>query len=363
MLTTRTRKRVTLKTVSITPMRPRPNPRTLLACLGLVLTQLVWTQASISEQRPLAGERVRLVVGFGAGGGYDVYARMLAPHLEQETGATVVVENWTGGGGVVALNRLATDDTEGLTLMLVNGPSAVMGQVLGNEGVRYDVSAFTWLGRVFAEPSVILASPVSPYRSLADLTSADLPVRWASAGKTTTAGTPALVSQALKLRSEVIIGYKGTSESALAALRGEADLVAMSATSARAQAHKNGLVPIAVVSHERISLLPEVATVAEQINLTPSQNRWIDYGITVMGLGRSLATSEHVSPERREYLRRVVKKILTDTTVIREAAAQGRPIEFGPPSELLASINRALANGNEPTRGELRHVILEKFNP
>ena len=54
---------------------------------------------------PLKGETVRIYVGFSPGGGYDAYARMLAPLFEKKTGATVVVENRPGGGGLTALDR------------------------------------------------------------------------------------------------------------------------------------------------------------------------------------------------------------------------------------------------------------------
>ena len=74
------------------------------------------------------------MVGFGVGGGYDAYARLLAPHLERETGASVLVENWTGGGGIVALNRISADRSDRLSLMLINGPSAALSQILGRPG-------------------------------------------------------------------------------------------------------------------------------------------------------------------------------------------------------------------------------------
>ena len=63
--------------------------------------------------QPLKGETVRFYVGFSPGGGYDAYARMLAPHFEKATGATVVVENRPGGGGLTALNQLVRGKPDG----------------------------------------------------------------------------------------------------------------------------------------------------------------------------------------------------------------------------------------------------------
>src|SRR5690606_40452254 len=64
------------------------------------------------------GKTIRFVVGFGAGGGYDTYSRMLAPHIAKETGATVIVENQPGAGGMVALNKLAVAPPDGLQVKI-----------------------------------------------------------------------------------------------------------------------------------------------------------------------------------------------------------------------------------------------------
>src|SRR5215203_5772083 len=75
---------------------------------------------------PLKGETVRIYVGFSPGGGYDAYARMLAPHFEKKTGATVVVENRPGGGGLTALNQLVRAKADGTNMMMLNGEGAIM---------------------------------------------------------------------------------------------------------------------------------------------------------------------------------------------------------------------------------------------
>src|SRR6266545_7841657 len=76
--------------------------------------------AQESEQAFFAGKTVRLVVGFGPGGGYDSYARMLAPYLSKNLGATVIVENRPGAGGLVALSGVYMAPPDGLTMMIVN---------------------------------------------------------------------------------------------------------------------------------------------------------------------------------------------------------------------------------------------------
>ena len=78
------------------------------------------------EQAFFSGKTVRFVVGFGPGGGYDSDARMLAPYLSKTLGATVIVENRPGAGGLVALNGLYISPPDGLTMMIVNGTADIL---------------------------------------------------------------------------------------------------------------------------------------------------------------------------------------------------------------------------------------------
>ena len=72
-----------------------------------------------------------MVVGFGPGGGYDIFSRLIAPYLAKVLGTTVVVENQPGAGGFIALNRIFQGPPDGLTLSLSNGTGAAFGQITG----------------------------------------------------------------------------------------------------------------------------------------------------------------------------------------------------------------------------------------
>jgi tripartite-type tricarboxylate transporter receptor subunit TctC len=93
-------------------MRARqPRTRTS-AWTGSALAALTALATPAAALRPRArptsnrGKTVKIIVGFGVGGGYDTYARMLAPYLREQLKTTVIVENQPGAGGLSALNRL-----------------------------------------------------------------------------------------------------------------------------------------------------------------------------------------------------------------------------------------------------------------
>src|SRR5262245_60310353 len=77
--------------------------------------------AQDAEKAFYAGKTVRMIVGSGVGGGYDVFSRLIAPYLAKTLGTTVIVENQPGAGGLVALNRLAVAPPDGLQISLTNG--------------------------------------------------------------------------------------------------------------------------------------------------------------------------------------------------------------------------------------------------
>ena len=105
---------------------------------GLAAANFAAPPASLAQDSETAffqNKTVRIIVGFGAGGGYDIYARTIAPYIAKNLGSSVsvVVENQPGAGGLTALNRIYTAAPDGLQMMLVNGTGGTV--YLGNSGV------------------------------------------------------------------------------------------------------------------------------------------------------------------------------------------------------------------------------------
>lgn len=305
---------------------------------------------------------IRFVVGYGPGGGYDSYARLLAPHLEAETGATVVVENRPGGGGLLALNQLVSGEPDGLTIMIVNGPAAALGELLDKEGVRYELDRVQWLGRVASQPHVLLWSAQSPFRTLSDAREARRAIKWAAGGKTDLLAVPAaFLSEALGLDARIIIGYKGSKESALAAIRGEADGFFSSADSARAYAKGDKLIPAVVLARARSPLFPDVPTVFEATTLSEDEAWWIDYLRQIEEIGRALATAPGVPADRAAFLRDAFRNILTDPGIRAEAERRKRPFNYGTPEELDDFVSATLTPPEHVGLQRIRSVILKKY--
>ena len=179
------------------------------------------------------GKTVRIVVGYGPGGGYDIYARMIAPYFAKALGAAVIVENQPGAGGIAALNRIMTAPPDGLQVMIVNGLGASLAQLVGQSGVRYDLGKFGHLGTVSASPWMWLVNAGSPYKTPADVIAARKRIMWAASGPMDGLSDGAAFScAALALDCGIVMGYPGSNEAALAVGKGEMDAIYVSDTSA-----------------------------------------------------------------------------------------------------------------------------------
>jgi tripartite-type tricarboxylate transporter receptor subunit TctC len=310
------------------------------------------------------GKTVRFVVGTSPGGGYDIYARALAPHLEKKLGTTVIVENRPGGSHMVAMNyvySLAAPD--GLTFMIAPGEGAVLGKLLAEPGVRFDLNNYPILGRVNTAPRILLLNPKLPYRSINDIRTAGKPLTLGFAGKTDGASDTAVVlCHALKIACRAIIGYPSSQEFTLAAVRGEVDGTVLVEDSALRFSQNGQLRPIVVTGGERSSMAPHIPTIMEATEIDAEGRWWLEFREDLRKLGRLIVTSPGVPPARLKFLQEAVQAIATDPQILADFEAKGMPLRYGPPDEMAKIIKSLLGGSISDTKvSEIRHVISEKF--
>lgn len=309
---------------------------------------------------------VRIVVGFNPGGGYDEYARMIAAELENRIGANVIVENQPGGGGLLALNRLvqAGDDR---TMMLAGMESAALAQLTDRPGTRFDLSTLTMLGRAVEDTRVAMWSATRPERTFAEVlnTMNTSGSRWGATGLTdSVSDTTAAMGEALKLNRDqlsIVMGYGGTSDIALAVVRGEVDGVVVSSSSAINYAGDNSMVPLATLSRERDPLFPDTPTIFEVGNLDAEGERWMDFRANITTLGRALVMRGGIDPARAEFLANKIEEVLTDADFLANASATNRPIDFLPANDLNRLIADIFADLSDARKAEVQTVLNEKF--
>lgn len=113
--------------------------------------------------------KIEIIVPYSPGGGYDQYARQLAPALGEELDAEIIVINKPGAGGLLATNQLLAAEPDGTTIAIFNMTGHI-GSALGEaEGVQYEPQDFSYIGRVSSEPDVVTVQAAGPHQTFDDL--------------------------------------------------------------------------------------------------------------------------------------------------------------------------------------------------
>jgi tripartite-type tricarboxylate transporter receptor subunit TctC len=212
-------------------------------------------------QRPL-----RLLVGFGAGGGTDILARIVAPAMGAALGQPVVIENRPGAGGSIAANVVAKSAPDGYTAFLLNNGHAVSA-VMIRPLPFHPVDDFQAISMVATMPLAVLAGPRAGFGSVqglidvARLNPGKLNVASVGIGSTQHfAGELLFQSAGIQL---VHVPYKGTPNAIAATTSNETQVLVEVMGTVLGQIRGGALNALAVTSKERFPGLPNVPTVAE----------------------------------------------------------------------------------------------------
>ncbi|MGB6104548.1 MAG: tripartite tricarboxylate transporter substrate binding protein [Pusillimonas sp.] len=211
---------------------------------------------------------VSLVVGFPAGGGTDVLARLLGQQFNDMWGVPVVVENKAGAAGVIAARHTAKQKNDGTALLVAHVNSHGIGPGLRSDlGYMVDTD-FTPIGLIGKTPTILVGGPNQPAKTLKDL----VELCKAQPGKIVfgSAGTGSAQHLALEIfKAEAGIDvlhvpYSGSAPLMTDVLGGHIQYAFEGMTTAKPLIESGKLVALAQTLQNRSKSLPDVPTVAEQ---------------------------------------------------------------------------------------------------
>lgn len=140
--------------------------------IGCVLAGIVLSTSAWAANFPQKGKSIRIIVGFAAGGGSDVGARILAAGLEKELGTPVVVDNKPGAGGQRGYTELALAKPDGYTVGLVSIPSVILSYLDPVRKAAYNRKSFQLLALHVIDPGQIAVKADSRFLSVKDVVDA-----------------------------------------------------------------------------------------------------------------------------------------------------------------------------------------------
>jgi tripartite-type tricarboxylate transporter receptor subunit TctC len=299
-----------------------------------------------------AGKTIKLYIGFGPGGGYDLYGRVLARHLRRfiPGSPTIVPENMPGVGGLRVANYMANAaPRDGLSLAMFSEGGAIE-QLLGNKAVLFDAAKFLWIGRMTSSTTLYFTWHTSPTKTFEDLRRRKTTFGATGAGNTDF--LPRAMNKLAGAQFEIIAGYKGANDILLAVERGEVEAGSGHYTTfrnTRGDWLRDGkMVPIVLVSPKRYPDLPNIPVISE-LGLTPENNRVLAL-FSEGQLGRSFFTTPDVPKERVDILRKGFMAAMRDPEFLKEAAQQRLVIEVMSGEELQQTVERVLATPQDLVR-------------
>jgi len=282
------------------------------------------------------GKTITFLVSVGPGGGFDLYARMIAPFLEKETGATVVVQNMPGGEGYIALRHLQTAKPDGLSIIIFSGGKATLNQLFGDARAKgMDIKKFAWLSGVVKEPCILMLSKKLPYRSLNDLKAAKQTITSGTAGSLSNQHLAfAFLGEVAGIDTKIIPGFSGSAEQSLGAMRGELSAFMISEGSALEFSRQPELFPLLTVSMSRAKLFPNLPALPELVTLTPDQVKWIQRMENILTIERSILGTPGIPADRVQFLRGALKRVMTNKEFLAVAEKNQRLVGNIPGEEV-----------------------------
>lgn len=223
---------------------------------------------------------VRILVGFSAGGGTDVTARMLAQKLSEYLGGSVIVENRPGSGGMIATEAVAKSPADGYTLLMVAAADVVQPALRAK--LAYDLERdFAPISNVVIVPFALVSHPSVPAKNVKELIALARAkpgsLNYASSGIGSSAHLSNELFNSMAKVSITHVPYKGVAEGVTALASGQIEMIfgSFPATLPLYEARKIRM--LAVSTLKRTSVMPSLPTVDE--SGVPGYERYGWYGV------------------------------------------------------------------------------------
>jgi tripartite-type tricarboxylate transporter receptor subunit TctC len=282
-----------------------------------------FTTAAAAEDTPtLAGKTVQLVIGFGTGGGYDMWGRIVSRFLGRHLpgNPTVIAENKPGAGSYTAaayLYNVAPNDGTVIGLM---GRDAPLGPITGAVGARFDPAKMSWLGTPTTETNVCISEKTAKVQSVADLYNTQLIMGDVGPGSGTRA-YPLALNALLGMKFKQISGFPSSADIFLAMERGEVDGICESFDSIKDRqptwipsGHVNVLFQGGVAADPDIK-----APFIEDLAKTQHDKDAIAFLYVGQGVGRPFAAPPGMAPATLKMLQDGFAATMSDKDFIAEA--------------------------------------------
>ena len=320
----------------------------LFAVPAAAAVALALSASPAAAQAPiLAGKTVTVVIGFGPGGGYDAWARVVARHLGKHLpgNPTVVPQNMPGGGSLNAANHIYAIAPKDGTMLAIIARDAALAALTGVSGARFDPLKITWVGTPTTETNVCISTEKAKVKSFEDLLKQELIIGNTGVG-TGTYSYPKALNGLLGTKFKLISGFPSSSDVFLAMERGEVDGICESLDSVIgkrpdwiASKKVNVLFQGGTEPNPALKGVPFVVDLAR----TAGDRQAIEFLYAGQGIGRPFVAPPGLPPDRLKMLRDAFDATVTDPDFVSDAKRQMLDVEPEDGAHLEALIRKIYA--------------------
>ena len=288
------------------------------------------------------GKTITVIVGFGAGGGFDLYARLVAKHLGRhiEGKPNFVVKNMPGAGGRIAADFMTNVATQDGTFIAFLPSAIVVDQLLDPRENRFDAAKFNWLGRLNDIAQVAVVWHTAPALTVEAAKEKEV-VLAASSPLNLSATLPLAFNRMVGTKFKVVPGY--TTDMVLAMERGETHGVGGTSWEPLRVSHAdlvrdNKIRMLYLMGITRNRELPDVRTIVE-FGETEEDRQVFRLLGSISDIGRALVGGPHIPVERARVLRDAIALLVKDAAFVADADRLGLGLNYLPGEALKAIVD------------------------
>ena len=270
------------------------------------------------------GKTVEIYVGYTVGGGYDLYARLLARHIGKHIpgNPTVIAKNMEGAASLRLANWLYQVAPKDGSVFGTIGRGTAFDPILGQKGAQFDGTKFTWIGSANDEVSVCVAWYASGVTKFDDVLHKELTIG-GTGPSDDTVQFPRVLNAVLGAKFNVVAGYPGGNDVILAMERGEVQGRCGWSWSSVKVTHKawiderkiNVLIQLSLSKHPDITDVPLITDLAT----TSEQKQIIKLIFARQVMGRPFLAPPGVPADRAEALRKAFMETMNDKDFLADA--------------------------------------------
>ncbi|MFN4282605.1 MAG: Bug family tripartite tricarboxylate transporter substrate binding protein [Alphaproteobacteria bacterium] len=314
-----------------------------LTAVGALAGAAFVVAPAAAQQGPafFKGKTVTYIVATAAGGGYDFYGRLVADAMQKYLpGSTFVVRNMPGAGHIIGANAIYASRADGLTLGTFN-TGLIYNQLVGLEGIRFDLTKMSWIGKAASDPRTFVISQSSPIKTFEDLRKSPQ-VNFAVSGVGSASYVETkMLADALNLPIKIIAGYNGTED--MMAMRRNEIVGIIGSRSSFDEFKNNGYARYIAQIGGNDKDVPQLSTLVSD----PDAKALVALIQSQGDISRFTAGPPNIPAERLATLRAAFKSAMEDKELQARAEKGGRPVEPAYGDDVARMVQEAL---NQPPK-------------